>query len=101
MTKAAREEAVQVMTAAEEEVKQGQYSYNARWSMREPLPVGTREHAAYAARKDRIWMDDLQGVKEKLAAQVLRRRNTSQTSGRSLSCGSTQPAWMRSGRSRG
>lgn len=69
MTKAAREEAVQVMTAAEEEVKQGQYSYNARWSMREPLPVGTREHAAYAARKDRIWMDDLQGVKEKLAAQ--------------------------------
>lgn len=69
MAKAAREEAVQALAAAEEEVKQGQYSYNARWAMREPLPVGTREYAAYAARKERIWMDDLQGVKEKLAAQ--------------------------------
>lgn len=69
MAKAAREEAVQAMAEAEEQVKQGQYSYNAKWSMKAPLPIGTGEYAAYAARKDRIWMDDLQGVKEKLAAQ--------------------------------
>lgn len=69
MAKAAREEAERAMAEAEEQAKQGQYSYNARWAMRDPLPIGTGECAAYAARKGRIWMDDLQGVKEKLAAQ--------------------------------
>lgn len=67
MAKAAREEAERAMAEAEEQAKQGQYSYNARWAMRGPLLIGTGECAAYAARKSRIY--DLQGVKEKLAAQ--------------------------------
>lgn len=69
MQKAAREEAQRAMGGAEEDVKQAQYNYNARWAMQELLPIGTGSHAEYAARKDHIWMDDLQGVKEKLAVQ--------------------------------
>ena len=69
MPKAAREEAGQALRRAEEDVKQGQYNYNARWAIREPIPIGVAEHAAYAGRKERIWMDDLQGVREKLAVQ--------------------------------
>ena len=69
MAKAEKEDAKQNVMRAEEDVKQGQYNYNARWAQREPLPIGIAAYAAYAERKGRIWMDDLQSVKEKLAVQ--------------------------------
>ena len=69
MSKSQRDQAVLHMTESEEAVKQGQYNYNANWSRDNVLPIGTERCGAYAERKNRIWMDDLQNVKEKLAAQ--------------------------------
>lgn len=69
MSKSQRDQAVLHMTESEESVKQGQYNYNANWSRDNVLPIGTEQCGMYTERKNRIWMDDLQNVKEKLAAQ--------------------------------
>ena len=36
------------------------------------MPVGETDRDVYAKRKDRIWMDDLQEIREKLDAQTKR-----------------------------
>ena len=48
-----------------------QSGYNVKHSD-SPMPVGETDRDVYAKRKDRIWMDDLQEIREKLDAQTKR-----------------------------
>ena len=48
-----------------------QSGYNGR-HLDSSMPVGESERDVYAKRKDRIWMDDLQEIREKLDAQTKR-----------------------------
>lgn len=67
--KAAREDASKQAVESEEQVKQSQYNYNANWGSGNTLPIGLDKCQQYRARKEKIWMGDLQDVKAKIAAQ--------------------------------
>ena len=69
LSRAEREALVSRLNDAEDRVKQGQYNYNANWAMDNVLPIGTDKCQAYEERKKKIWMEDLQLVKEKLSLQ--------------------------------
>lgn len=67
--KAAREDAAKQAVESEEQVKQSQYNYNANWGSGNTLPIGLDKCQQYRARREKIWMGDLQDVKAKIAAQ--------------------------------
>lgn len=51
---------------------QKQADYNAKHSGNMSLPLGTDGREQYAARRERIWMDNLQEIRQKLAEQTHR-----------------------------
>ena len=53
-----------------EMILQKQAEYNARKAYEEQLPTGISQEAVYQKRKDKIWVDDLQGIKQKLKEQT-------------------------------
>ena len=58
-----------------EQHKKELFSLQAAYNGRYPdsgLPVGEEGRELYAARKDRIWMDNLQEIRQELEAQTRR-----------------------------
>lgn len=63
------------IAAYEREILVQQGLYNGKRTEESHLPVGLEQRNAYEARKAKIWMDDLQEIKEKLAEQTRRYEN--------------------------
>lgn len=57
------------MKLHEDMLRQKQAEYNIRYPGQE-LPGGTKGREIYASRRERIWMDDLQEIRQKLDAQT-------------------------------
>lgn len=54
------------------ELRAKQQNFNNRKSETEKLPEGLEHEAAYQARRGKIWIDDLQGVQERLREQTVK-----------------------------
>ncbi|MDR2022183.1 MAG: hypothetical protein LBQ71_02770 [Hungatella sp.] len=67
-----RERAERESRESEKKLTSVQAAYNARRSIENRLPDGDDRRDAYEARKAKIWMDDLQEIKEKLSDQTRR-----------------------------
>ncbi len=67
-----RNEYIRSMEQGKSELMQLQADYNARYSQGNILPRGTDSRRQYAARREHIWMDDLQDVRHKLDEQTRR-----------------------------
>jgi len=67
-----RERAERAGRESEKNLAGAQAAYNARRSAENRLPIGEDRRATYETRKAKIWMDDLQEIKEKLSEQTRR-----------------------------
>lgn len=67
-----RERSERTLKEAERKLTEAQSAYNARRNSENWLPTGDDQGFAYEARKNQIWMDDLQEIKEKLNEQTRR-----------------------------
>lgn len=67
-----RERAERAGRESEKNLTDAQAAYNVRRSPENRLPTGEDRRDAYEARKAKIWMDDLQEIKEKLREQTQR-----------------------------
>lgn len=67
-----RDRAERALKEASRNLTQAQSSYNAHRGAENRLSVSEERRAEYEARKSKIWMDDLQEIKEKLAEQTRR-----------------------------
>lgn len=67
-----RDRAERAGKESEKSLTEAQAAYNARRSAENRLPAGEDRRAVYETRKAKIWMDDLQEIKEKLGEQTRR-----------------------------
>lgn len=67
-----RDRAERALREAEKNLTSAQSAYNARRNVENRIPTGDDQRFAYGTRKDQIWMDDLQEIKEKLREQTRR-----------------------------
>ena len=67
-----RERADRALKGAETNLTGAQSAYNARRSSENRLSMGDNNRSVYETRKTKIWMDDLQEIKEKLREQTRR-----------------------------
>lgn len=67
-----RKRAERALREKRDNLTNAQAAYNARRSAENRLPSGDNKRAAYETRKTKIWMDDLQEIKEKLSEQTRR-----------------------------
>jgi len=67
-----RDRSVRALREADKNLTSAQSAYNARRNAESWLPTGDDQRFAYGTRKNQIWMDDLQEIKEKLREQTRR-----------------------------
>lgn len=67
-----RDRSERALKESERNLTSAQSAYNARRNSENWLPTGDNQSFAYESRKNQIWMDDLQEIKEKLREQTRR-----------------------------
>jgi hypothetical protein len=70
MIPATKVRAIQIKNQLEGFIASGQADYNRRKQEEERLPQGLKHEALYLARKNRIWVDDLQEINAKMVEQT-------------------------------
>ncbi|MEE0264020.1 MAG: SbcC/MukB-like Walker B domain-containing protein, partial [Acutalibacteraceae bacterium] len=70
MTTQTKQRTGQRVRALEVNINGKQLSYNNRKQDVDKLPIGLEYEAVYQKRRDKIWIDDLQGIQEKLKEQT-------------------------------
>lgn len=67
-----RDRSERALREADKNLTSAQSAYNSRRNAENRLPTGDDQRFAYGTRKAKIWMDDLQEIKEKLREQTRR-----------------------------
>lgn len=70
MKQNSRERVQSSITALQTTIQSRQMLYNNRKPQEERLPLGTDAEGSYQKRKTKIWIDDLQGIQEKMREQT-------------------------------
>ena len=75
MKQVTREKVQTAITTLSTRIQSMQMSYNLRKSQDEKLEIGVDKEGSYQKRKNKIWIDDLQGIQEKMREQTRKYEN--------------------------